>query len=198
MRRTSLSIAAGIAAVLLVSATPAQAAVSAKDVPKKGDIVKAFPEMADAEFETFTTKQLSVPGATCGTTESEKAKRLQSIRGVSAAGQPYVQSSVAEVTSAAKAKAYLKAYKGFAKECATFTEPTSGATVTTTLAKAPKLGQASLMVLQQTTIAGISSYSTSVLVSDGKRVAAVVAIDDAAIPASSITKLAKVAAKKMK
>ena len=63
MRRTSLSIAAGLTtAVLLVSGTPAQAAVSAKDLPKKGDIVKAFPEMADAEFSSFTTKKNSAPG----------------------------------------------------------------------------------------------------------------------------------------
>lgn len=197
MRRTSLSIAAGLTAVLLVSSTPAQAAVSVKDVPRKGDLVKAFPEMADAEFTTFTSKQSSVPGATCGMTETQKVKSLASIRGVSSAGQSYVQSTAIQATSAAKVKAYLKAYKRFAKECAAFTEPTSGAAVTTTLAKAPRLGQATLMLKQETTFAGVTTYSTTVFIGDGKRAAAVVAIDDAAIPASAIKKLAKVAAKKM-
>ena len=87
MRRTSLSIAAGLTAVLLVSGTPAQAAVSAKDLPKKGDIVKAFPEMADAEFTSFTAKtELGVPGATCDTSKIVTVKRLTSIRGVSSTG----------------------------------------------------------------------------------------------------------------
>jgi hypothetical protein len=198
MKRTSLSIAAGLTAALLVSAAPAQAAVSAKDLPKQGDIVKAFPEMADAEFTPFATKQISVPGATCETTATEKVKSLQSIRGVSALGLPFVQASVADTKSAGKVKAYFKAYKAYSNKCATFTEPTSGATVTTTVAKAPKLGQTRLMLKQETVLAGVTSYSTSVLIGDGKRIASVVAIDDAAIPASSITKLAKVAAKKMK
>ena len=45
---------------------------------------------------------------------------------------------------------------------------------------------------------GVVTYSSTVFIGDGKRSAAVVAIDDAAIPASAIKKLAKVAAKKMK
>jgi hypothetical protein len=198
MRRTSLSIAAGLTAVLLVSGTPAQAAVSAKDLPKKGDIVKAFPEMADAEFTSFTTKKNSAPGATCDTSKIVTVKRLTSIRGVSSAGAAYVQSTVVQHSSAAKVKAYLKSYKKYAKDCATFTEPTSGGTVTTTLVKAPKLGQSTVMLQQETAVAGVVSYSSTVFIGDGKRVAAVVAIDDAAIPASAINKLAKVAAKKMK
>lgn len=198
MRRTSLSIAAGLTAVLLVSATPAQAAVSAKDLPKKGDIVKAFPEMADAEFTSFTSKQSSVPGATCDTAEMQKVKGLASIRGVSSAGASYVQSTVIQQSSAAKVKAYLKAYKRYAKDCASFTEPTSGGTVTTTLAKAPRLGTSTVMLKQETAVAGVVSYSTTVFIGDGKRAAAVVAIDDAAIPAGAIKKLAKVTAKKMR
>lgn len=198
MRRTSLSIAAGLTAVLLVSGTPAQAAVSAKDLPKKGDIVTAFPEMADAEFTSFTSKQNSAPGATCDTSEIVKVKRLASIRGVSSASASYVQSTVVQHSSAAKVKAYLKSYKRYAKDCASFTEPTSGGTVTTALVKAPRLGQSSLMLTQQTAVGGVVTYSSTVFIGDGKRSAAVVAIDDAAIPASAIKKLAKVAAKKMK
>lgn len=198
MRRTSLSIAAGLTAVLLVSATPAQAAVSAKDLPRKGDIVKAFPEMADAEFTSFTSKQSAMPGATCDAVELTKVKRLASIRGVSSAGASYVQSTVVQQSSAAKVKAYLKAYKRYAKDCASFTEPASGGTVTTTLAKAPKLGASTLMLKQETAVSGVVTYSTTVFIGDGKRTAAVVAIDDAAIPAAAIKMLAKVTAKKMR
>jgi hypothetical protein len=199
MIRTSLSVAVSLAAALvLVSAPGAQAAVSAKDVPKQGDIVKAFPEMADAEFTSFTSKQNSVPGATCDTAEIVKVKRLASIRGVSSAGASYVQSTVVQHSSAAKVKAYVTSYKKYAKDCATFTEPTSGGTVTTTLVKAPKLGQSTVMLQQETAVAGVVSYSSTVFIGDGKRAAAVVAIDDAPIPSSSINKLAKVAAKKMR
>jgi hypothetical protein len=198
MRRTSLSIAAGLTAVLLVSGTPAQAAVSAKDLPKKGDIVKAFPELADAEFTSFTSKKNSAPGATCDTSEIVKVKRLTSIRGVSSTGASYVQSTVIQHSSAGKVKAYLTSYKKYAKDCASFTQSATGATVTTTLGKAPKLGQSTVMLQQETTVAGVISYSTVVFIGDGKRSAAVVAIDDAAIPASAIKQLAKVTAKKMK
>ena len=198
MRRTSLSLAAALTAVLLVSSTPAQAAVSAKDVPRKGDIVKAFPEMADAEFTTFTSKQISLPGDSCGSTTMQKAKSLASIRAVAPSGQPYVQSSAAEVKSATKAKGYVKAYRAYAKECASFTDPASGATISLTVLKAPRLGQSSLMLEQQTALAGAVTYSTSVLIGDGKRVAAVVAIDDAEIPSKGIKQLAKVAASKMR
>ena len=199
MIRTSLSIAAGLTtAVLLVSGTPAQAAVSAKDLPKKGDIVKAFPEMADAEFTSFTTKKNSAPGETCDTSKLVKVKRLTSIRSVSSTSASYVQSTVVEHSSAGKVKAYLKSYEKYAKDCASFTQSATGATVTTTLGKAPKLGQSTVMLQQETTVAGVISYSTVVFIGDGKRSAAVVAIDDAAIPASAIKQLAKVTAKKMK
>ncbi|MBD3925241.1 hypothetical protein IEZ26_11450 [Nocardioides cavernae] len=198
MRRTSLSIAAGLTAVLLVSGTPAQAAVSAKDLPKKGDIVKAFPELADAEFTSFTSTKNSAPGATCDTSEIVKVKRLASIRGVSSAGASFVQSTVIQHSSAAKVKAYLKSYKRYAKDCASFTQSATGGTVTTTLGKAPKLGQSTVMLQQETTVGGVVSYSNVVFIGDGKRSAAVVAIDDAAIPASAIKQLAKVTAKKMK
>lgn len=199
MKRTSLSLAGGLAAALILASAPtAQAAVTAKDAPSKADIVKVFPELADGEFSTDRSKQVSVPGETCGTPQSEKAKSAVSTTGVSAAGQPVVQAAVAEVRSSAKAKAYLAAYKSYVQRCATFTEPTTGATVTATLTKAPKVGQASLAVLQETTVFGITSYSSSVLIRDGKRVASVAVIDDAPITASAVTKLAKVAAKKMK
>ena len=131
------------------------AAVSAKDLPKKGDIVKAFPEMADAEFTSFTTKKNSAPGATCDTSKIVPVKRLTSIRGVSSTGSSYVQSTVVQHSSAAKVKAYVTSYKKYAKDCATFTEPTSGGTVTTTLVKAPKLGQSTVMLQQETAVAGV-------------------------------------------
>ena len=199
MRRTSLSFTGGLAAaLLLVSAPVAQAAVGAKDAPKQSDIVAAFPELADGEFSTDKSKQISVPGETCGAPATEKATSAIATSGVSAAGFPVVVTGVAEVKSEAKAKTYLAAYKKHAKDCASFTEPTTGATVTTTLGKSLKLGDASLTLVQETTVMGITSYSTSVVIRDGKRLGSVVAIDDAAVSASAIKSLAKVAAKKMK
>lgn len=199
MRRTVLSLTGGLtAALLLVSAPVAQAAVGAKDAPAKGDIVKAFPEIADGEFSTDKTKKISVPGKSCEVPATTKVKSAVSTTGVSATGVPIVQASVAEAKSAAKAKAYLAAYKKYAKSCATFTEPTTGAVITTSLGKSLKLGDGSLTVTQETSISGITTYSTSVLTRDGKRVSSVVAIDDAAVSSSAIKTLAKVAAKKMK
>ena len=155
MIRTSLSIASGLAAALvLVSAPGAQAAVSAKDAPSKGDIVKQFPELADGEFRTDKNDKVAQPGDTCGTTALAKAKSAVATTGVSATGQPVVQAGVAEVKSSGQAKTYLASYKTYVKKCATFTEPTTGATITTSLTKAPKLGQAALAIVQETSIAG--------------------------------------------
>ena len=199
MRRTAPSIAAGLTAVLLVSGTPAQAAVSAQDLPKQGDIIKAFPEMADAEFTSFTSKQNSVPGATCGTAEIVKVKRLASIRGALVRrGVLRASPPVSQYSSAAKVKAYLTSYKKYAKDCATFTEPTSGGTVMTTLVKAPELGQSTVMLQQETAVAGVVSYSSTVFIGDGKRAAAVVAHRRRGHPrVRHQEKLAKVAAEKI-
>ena len=82
-----------------------------------------------------------------------------------------MQSTVVQHSSAAKVKAYVTSYKKYAKDCATFTEPTSGGTVTTTLVKAPKLGQSTVMLQQETAVAGVVSYSSTVFIGDGKRVA---------------------------
>ncbi|GAA5115033.1 hypothetical protein GCM10023339_21380 [Alloalcanivorax gelatiniphagus] len=199
MRLSSLSLAGGLAAaLLLVPATSAQAAVSAKDAPSQADIVKVFPELADAEFATDKTKQVGVPGKTCGVPGMEKVKSASSTAGASAAGFPVVAAGVAEIKSAAKAKGYLKSYKAYVKACPTFTEPNSGATVTVSAAKAPKLGQESLAMVQETSVLGTIAYSSTVVIRDGNRMATVLVIDDAPVSASAINKLAKVAAKKMK
>jgi hypothetical protein len=121
-----------------------------------------------------------------------------STTGVSSTGFPVVVAGAAEVKNDAKAKSYMKSYKAFVKSCGTFTEPTTGATITATLGSKLKLGDESITVVQETTFSGITSYSMSVLVRDGKRIASVAAIDDAAISTSAIKKLAKVAAKKLK
>ena len=44
----------------------------------------------------------------------------------------------------------------------------------------------------------ITNYSSSELTRDGKRLSTVIVVDDAAVPASSVKPLAKVAAKKLK
>ena len=199
MKRTSLSLAGGLAtALMLVTAPTASAAVGAKDVPGKGDIVAAFPELAGGQFTSQKTKQVAKPGKTCGTATTEKARSGATTTAVSSSGTSIVVAGAAEVVTPRKAASFLGAYRKYVKKCGTFTEPTTGAVITSTLGKSLKLGDGSLTVDQQTTINGVVSYSTSVLAVDGRRLAILTAIDDAAIPTSSIKKLAKVAVKKLR
>lgn len=198
MRRTSLSIAAGLTAALLVSTTPAQAAVSAKDAPSQGDIVKAFPELADAQFTTEKVKKIGVPGKTCEAITQVKVKSGSYTTGSSATVYPIVLASVVELKSEAKAKSYMASYEKYAKKCATYTQSDLGATVTISKGKTFRFGDESLTVASQSTFSTSTNYSTSVLTRDGKRISSVVVVDDAAVSASSIKPLAKVAAKKMK
>lgn len=197
--RTNLSVAGGLAAaLLLVTAPAAQAAVTAKDAPSKGDLVKAFPDLAGGEFSTDKAKKIGVPGTSCGTATTQKAKSAVSTTGASPVGLPVVVAGVAELTSSGKTKSYLATYKKYAKTCASYTDATTGATVTMKLTKAPKLGQSSLAIEQETSVFGVTSYTSTVLFRDGKRIGSVVAIDDAPVSSGSVKKLAKVTAKKMK
>jgi len=198
MNRTSLSLAGGLAAALLLVPAPAQAAVSAKDAPGKADIVKLFPELADGEFATERTKKIAVPDGTCGANTQKKATSAVSIAGLLGAGDPIVVAGVAEVKSAGKAKTYFKAFETYVKKCASYTDLASGATVTVRPTKGPKLGQESLAIVQETVISGFTSHSASVLIRDGKRIASIVVADDAPVSSSSVKKLAKLAAKKMR
>ena len=199
MNRTVASIAGGLAAtLLLVPASAAQAAVTAKDAPSKGDIVKAFPELADGEFNTAKTKKIGAPGKTCEKPATQKVKSAVATTGVSATGQPIVVAGVAELKSAALSKAYLAKYKKYVKKCASYTDPTTGATVTMSLTKAPKLGESSLAIMQQVSLGEVTTHSSTVLIRNGKRIGSVVTLDDAPASKSSVNKLAKVTAKKMK
>lgn len=198
MRRTSSSIAGIAAALVLVSAPAAQAAVTAKDAPSQGDIVKAFPELADGQFSTEKVKKIGVPGKSCEETELMKVKSGTYTTGSSASVYPIVLTSVVELKTEAKAKAYMKTYKKYAKKCATYTQPETGATITLTKGKTFRFGDESFTVDSQSVFSTSTNYSSSVLIRDGKRISNVVAVDDAAVPASSVKPLAKVAAKKMK
>jgi hypothetical protein len=199
MSRTSLSLAAGLAATLLLASAPAaQAAVTAKDAPSKSDIVKAFPALDGGTFSTDKYKAIGVPGPDCGETSTQKASSVVTSTGVSADGLSVVVGGVSELKSRARTKAYLAGYKKYVKACESYTDPTTGATVTMQLKKAPALGEGALAVVGQTSFSGVTSYSATVLIRDGKRLATVVSVDDAQVPTSSINKLAKVTAKKMK
>src|SRR5688572_2377747 len=111
MTRTSVSLASGLAAALLLVTTPtAQAAVTGKDAPSQGDIVKAFPELADGQFTTDKVKQIGVPGTTCEETARATVKSGTSTTGASATGYPIVLTAVVELRSVAKAKAYMASY----------------------------------------------------------------------------------------
>lgn len=198
-RRTSVPLAAVLTAgLILVSAPGAQAAVTAKDAPSKSDITRAFPALAGGQFGTDKSKQVGAPGDSCDSLTTVRVKSAVSTTGVSSTGAEAVVAGVAELKSNAKSKAYFASYKKYVKSCSTYTEPISGATITLTLSRAPKVGQASLVAVQQTTVFGITSHSTTLLIRDGKRIGSVVATDDAPVVPAAINKLAKVTAKKMK
>ena len=200
MTRTTLSLASALAAALLLVTAPAsQAAVTAKDAPKQEDIVKAFPELADGQFTTDTVKNIGQPGKTCDAIVRVKVKSGSYTTGSSTTTvYPIVLVSAVEMKTEAKAKAYLATQKKYAKKCSTYTEPTSGSTVTVSKGRTFRYGDESLTVDTQSTFDTSTNYSSSVLTRDGKRISTVIVVDDAAVPASSIKPLAKVAATKLK
>ena len=199
MIRTSSSIAGIVsaAALVLVSAPGAQAAVTAKDAPSQGDIVAAFPELTDGQFSTEKVTKIGGPGKTCEETVRVKVKSGTYTTGASATVYPIVLTSVVELKTEAKAKAYMAAYKKYAKKCSTYMQPETGATITLTKGKTFRFGDESLTVDSQSVFDTSTNYSTSVLTRDGKRISNVIAVDDAAVPASAVKPLAKVAAKTM-
>ena len=195
---TAAAAAALTATMILGAPTTAFAAVSAKDTLSQSDIVKAVPELDGGTFESTKAKEIAAPGSTCGSNVSVKVKSSATIAGASSVGFPVATTGAVEFASTAKAKQYLASYAKFAKNCASFTEPATGATVTMQKAKAPKVGQAAIATTQTVAISGITSYSASVVIRDGKRIAQVAVIDDAAVSSTQINALAKVAAKKLK
>ncbi len=198
MRRTSMSIAAGLAAaVLLVPTVPAQAAVKAKDA-RPGRPHPGVPRARRWAVRDRHDQDRRCPGQDLRPDGTAKAKSAYSVSGVSAEGQPVVAAGVGELKSSATTVSYFKAYKKFVKSCASYTDAATGATVTMEMGKAPKLGQEALMITQQIAIAGVTSYTATVLVRHKKRMGSVLVIDDAPISTSGLNKLAKVTAKKMK
>ena len=168
MTRTSLSLASGLAAALLLVTTPtAHAAVTGKDAPSKGDIVKAFPELADGQFTTDKVRKIGVPGKTCDETVTAKVTSGVTTTGASTTGYPIVLTGVVELKSVAKAKAYMASYKKYVKKCATYTQSGTGATISVTKGKTLRFGDDSLTVDLQSTFSTATSYSTSVLIRDG-------------------------------
>lgn len=199
MTRTSLSLAGGLAAaLLLVTAPGAQAAVTGKDAPNEKDIVKAFPELAGAQFTTDKVTKIGLPGKTCEQAARAKVKSGRSTTGSSATVYPIVVTAVVEFKTEAKAKSYMASYRRYVKKCAAYTQPETGASVTVSKGKSFRFGDESLTFDSQSTFSTSTNYSGSVLTRDGKRVATVIAVDDAPVPAGTVKPLAKVAAKKMK
>lgn len=201
MIRASSSIASlAAAAALVLAATPgAQAAVTAKDAPSQADIVQVFPELADGTFSTDKVKNIGQPGKTCDAIVRVKVKSGSYTTGSSTTVvYPIVLVSAVEMKSEAKAKAYMATYKKYAKKCTTYTEPTTSSTVTVSKGKTFRFGDESLTVDTQSAFDTSTNYSSSVLTRDGKRLSTVIVVDDAAVPASSLKPLAKVAAKKLK
>ena len=138
-----------------------------------------------------------MPGTTCEETSRASVKSGTSTTGVSTTGYPVVLTAVVELRSVAKAKAYMASYRKYVKKCATYTQPDTGATISVDKGTTLRFGDESLTVDLQSTFSTSTSYSTSVLIRDGKRIGNVIAVDDAAVPAATVKPLAKVAAKKM-
>ena len=200
IRRSSSIVSLAAAAALVLSAsTGAQAAVSAKDAPSQADIVTAFPELADAQFTTDKVQKIGVPGKACDEIVQVKVKSGSYTTGTSSTVvYPIVLVSVVELKSEAKAKAYMASYKKYVKKCGSYAEPTTQATVTVTKGKTFRFGDESFTANTSSRFSSSTNYSSSVLTRDGKRISSVVVVEDAAVPASAIKPLAKVAAKKMK
>jgi len=199
IRRSSSIVSLVAAAALVLAGSPgAQAAVSAKDAPSQADIVKAFPELADAQFTTEKATRIGVPGKTCDAISEVKVKSGRFTTGSPATVYPIVLVSVVELKSEAKAKAYMASYEKYVKKCTTYTQPDTGATTTLDKGKTFRFGDDSLTVTTSSTFTTSTNYSGSVLTRDGKRISNVVVVDDAAVSAGALKPLAKVAAKKMK
>lgn len=198
-RSSSIVSLVAAAALVLVGSPGAQAAVSAKDAPSQADIVKAFPELADAQFTTEKATRIGVPGKTCDAIAEVKVKSGSFTTGSSSATvYPIVLVSVVELKSEAKAKAYMASYAKYVKKCTTYTQPDTGATTTLDKGKTFRFGDDSLTVTTSSTFTTSTNYSGSVLTRDGKRISNVVVVDDAAVSAGALKPLAKLAAKKMK
>ena len=75
-----------------------------------------------------------------------KVKSGSYTTGASATVYPIVLTSVVELKSEAKAKAYMAAYRKYAKKCSSYTEPETGSTVTLTKGKTFRFGDESLTV----------------------------------------------------
>jgi hypothetical protein len=139
-----------------------------------------------------------VTGKTCEETATQSVKSGTTTTGSSATGYPVVLTGVVELKSVAKAKAYLASYRKYVRKCSTYSQPATGATIAVTKGKNLRLGDESLTFELQSTFSATTNYSTSVVIRDGKRIGNVFAVDDAAVPVTSVKPVAKVAAKKMK
>lgn len=198
IRKTLTAVAAtGVLTLGLVAgtATTADAAVKAKDAPSKANIVKVFPALKSGQFATDKTKKAGVPAKKCGTNTAVKVKSAYTLSGATASG-PAVVSGVFEFKSKSAAKSAMKKYKKYVKKCKTF--KVSGLTVKLAKDKAPKLGQDRVAMTAVTTVGSTKAYASSVIIRHGKRVATVAASDSAKVSKKKVSKLAKVAAKKMK
>jgi hypothetical protein len=193
------ALSTGLAIGLAIGVpTTASATVKEKDVASQGDIVKAFPELDGGTFTTTKTKKLLVPGTTCGVTSPLKVGSNVVTTGVSTTGFPAATAGATEFKTESQAKKFLRTYSKFITRCASFTEPSTGATVTIEKAKAPKLGQDRVASVQTIAFSGTTSYSATVVVRDGKRIAQVALVDDAAVSIDPLNSLAKVAVKKLR
>lgn len=204
-RKRFSAAAAGVLALGLVIGAPAtaEAKVKAKNTLSKGDITKVISELNGGTFETSKSKTINVPGKTCGVTQLQSVKSAITNAGVSSDALTTALAGAAEFKKVGQAKKFMKSYKKFVTKCKSFTHSETGAKVTVKKIKTPKFGQDRVGVAQTTTVTAgdytAKSYSSSVLIRQGKRIAEVAVIkNSSAVPAKQMKKLGKVAAKKIK
>lgn len=198
IRKSFTSIAAtSVLALGLVfsTTTAADAAVKAKDVPSKSDVVKAFPALKGGQFTTDRTKRAGVPAKKCGTYKAVKVKSARTLAGAATSGDTVV-TGVVEFKTKKAAKSAMKKYKRYVKKCRTF--KLHGFKVNLSKNKAPRLGQDRLAMTAVTNYGSVKGYASSIIIRHGKRVATVGASDTAKISKKRLNKLGKVAAKKMR
>lgn len=196
-KRFSAVAATGVLSLGLVLGAPttAQAAVKAKDVPSKANIVKVYPTLKKGNFATDTSKRAGVPAKKCGTNRVVKVRSSRARTGVHSSGLAVV-TGVVEFKSKSAAKSAMKKYKKYVRSCKTF--KLHGIRVKLTKNKAPRVGQDRLAMTAVTTVAGTKGYASSVIIRHGKRVATVATSDSSKVSKAKVNRLAKVAAKKMR
>lgn len=174
--------------------TAVQASVTAKDLPSRANIVNVYSKLQGGHFETVTSKQVFLPAKRCADLRTVEVSSSRAIAG--SRGSLSVTSEVTQFKSKAAAKSAMASYRRLIRRCASYTGD-SGATVTITRNRAPRLGQDRLAMSSATNWSGRKVFASVVIIRKGRRLADVSAVDEVKPSKRKVRRLAKVAARKM-